>query len=434
MLDLFNGILQNKLAKASAILVVIQGLTLIVSMLGNILLAKIFPTVASYGEYTYYFTLITTFGYSAVLGLDMFLLKENTLLIKEQNWDKSAELKKKSIFLTLISSFILACLVITYKTHFFRLFTINYLLVGLGIVLSAYLVIITYILRSTGEIWKSNFWDQSGKVLIFYGFVFVLNYFFEFNEINVGIFSFLLALIVCILIIQFNVQSAENQNNKLHNSYTYQFLLKSGFYFFLFDIIGNFSLNMDVFLLEEISNNSFLGGFTFYKKLSVIPFMAISIVGTILQSKYVTMYLENNVSKTQSFILKSNRILVAISLFLVLAMFLTVNMLPIFNVDFFKYFSNYESYRYMLNILVIGELLCSVFGPNIQFMIMVDLEKQSIVIQLLHMIVYILLSLILFNFYGEVGYIYAYVSAKIVKNCLCWWIIKQKTQISFFIV
>jgi O-antigen/teichoic acid export membrane protein len=216
--------------------------------------------------------------------------------------------------------------------------------------------------------------------------------------------------------------------------FSYSILLRSGLPFFLFDLVGNIALNMDIFLIKYEAGDFYLGNYAFYKKLSLAPFMAIAIVGNVLQTKYIELQKNENQENLQSFIFKTNR-------YIFLASFLAVCMMLLAYVFFSKYnyyvktklFDLYEGYEYMLYILCLGELIFSAFGPNNYFMVMMGFEKKFVQFDLMFCGFVVVFGFVFKKVIGYDAFLYAYLVGRVLKNGLIWGYIKRKTGISFFV-
>ncbi|MFN8436763.1 MAG: hypothetical protein U0V72_03900 [Cytophagales bacterium] len=439
MRGVLKKIISNQLAKTSLFLLFLQIFTLIISTLGNFYIAKIYPSAAEFGEYNFYFSLITTFGYSAVFGMDAFILKENTYLIHQKKISNSKSLIYSSFRIVVIFSFFISVCLWLYFYITSKFYVLNISIVCLGVFIAALLSYFIYLLRSLGQISIATILDQNGKVWSFYLILIFLYCFLHFDhQLNIGILSFVLALSLCLLVAYFYWLKEKNQNYKHlevdSSLYTNSYLLKAGFWFFLFDLSGNFSLNIDVFIAEKFYSDTFLGYFSFYKKLSQLPFIAIMLLGSVYQNKYIQLYHDNDFKNLQKYIYATNRFIFGISLLgaiVFLVLFYKVEFIQIlFNQLFFKYMS----YSYLLLFLVLVELILSLFGPNILFMSMVNLEKESILICILHIIIFFVLCFIFKNFSGENSFLYSYIFSRVIKNFLSWKIIKSKLGINFFVI
>lgn len=427
MLSLITRVIENKLAKASLVLVIIQGITLVASFFGNILLAKVFHTAAGYGEFNYYFSIITTLGYSATFGLDTFIIKKNTELTLAGSNAVIYEVIRKSLIVTLCCSFTIATITYMGLSRFMTQCTHNHLLVFLGIIITGVLVIRSFSLRSIGELIYSNFFNQSAKTLIFYIVVLIVYTLWSFDYVNVGVLCFVVASIICFLSVEFLYHKYAEKTVLFSNSLSYKHLLISGLPFFIYDLLGNLSQNIDIFVVEYLSNDYLLGNYSFYKKLSLIPFLAISVVGSVLQTRYIELFNIDN-EALQRLIFKSNKLIVIFSLigciFIIMA----------YHLYFEQYFLQYAGFEYFMYVLCASEIICATFGPNTYFMLMLNMEKISVVINILFITLMVLLGVVFYEIVGVDAFLISYALCRIGKNVMTWFYIKKRTQISFFVL
>lgn len=433
MLNFISRIIENRFAKTSLILVVIQGLTLIVSFFGNVLLAGIYKNPAGFGEFNYYFSIITTLGYSVTFGMDTYILKKNTESHHHQDNSGIAEIVGKSLRITLLFAVGSAMVLLVVNTKFFTFFKLNDLYLALGIIFSGLLVMRSYTLRSFGELLYSNLFNNSIKTLMFYLFVVIVCALpFDF-DINIGVMAFVLATIACWLCIEFLLIRWNKSQVVSSNLLSYRYLLSIGAPFFMYDLVGNFAVNIDIFLIEFAGNEYLLGQYSFYKKLSMIPFMAIAIVGTVLQTRYLEVYQNQDRTILQKMVSKTNRWTFVFALLSCIGLIVCFSVMSR-QIHFFRdYFAQYYGYEHFLYILCAGEVLCSAFGPSNYFMLMLGLEKAAVVIDVFFVGLLVLLGLVLVYYIGYVGFGWAYVIARVLKNIFMWLYIKKKAQISFFI-
>ena len=433
MSSLITQLIKNKFAKASLVLVLIQAFTLIISFFGNILLAGIYKEPSGFGAFNYYFSLITTFGFSACFGLDTYLLKKNTELRISGDLGSISSLISKSYRITLISSMMLAIVVVGSITDLFTHASSIHLIVGLGIIFTAILVVRSYALRSLGELMFSNFFNQSGKTLLFYVFIVVFYLTQCHGSLNIGIISFIAATIVCWLCIEVKLYKRRLPYTVQHDGYTYKYLLAAGFPFFIYDVVGNIASNVDIFYIEKTVGHHFLGIYSFYKKISSVPFIALAVVGSVIQTQYLEVYKKHDTIKLQQMVFKTNRLLLGFSVLATISILLCYYVFST-NIEIFQSaFSKYRGYESCLYILCVGEVLASAFGPQNYFMLMLGYEKASIVIDIMFCIGIILLGWMFFHLWGYTGFASAYLICRIVKGCVIWLHIKRHSGISFFV-
>lgn len=433
MLGFITKIIENKFAKTSLVLVGIQGLTLVVSFFGNILLAGIYASPAGFGEFNYYFSIITTIGYSAAFGLDTYLLKKNTELSLLDDRKGIAELIRKSSLVTLAFSVIAALVICGLMSWGFTKLTSTHVYVAVGILFTGLLVVRSFSLRSLGELLYSNLFNQSAKTLIFYGFVLVIHLVFSALQANIGVVSFVYASIACWFCIEVLLLQKKWWQEGYSHQFQYISLIKLGFPFFVYDLIGNLAVNIDVFMIEKLSNHFFLGNYSFYKKLSYIPIMVIVVVGTVLQTKYLEMYERGDFKNLQRTIFNTNRMIFA---FAILASLFLIGMFYVFSKHipaFQSFFAQYLGFEHYLYLLCCSEVLCAAFGPNNYFMLMLGMERLSVVINIAFCLMMVVLCALLFYVCGNIGFLIAYMVCRLGKNLACWYFIEKRTGISFFI-
>lgn len=434
MSEIFKRLIGNKLAKASLVLIFIQVFTLFISFGGNIYLANIYDDPSGFGEFNYYFSLITTLGYSASFGLDTFLLKKNTELQLTNDHSSIKELLIKSLHVTIVFSLLVAIVLFLCISKLTTEINVIHIWVCFGVFFTALLTLRSCALRSLGGTVMGNFFSQSGKTWFFYIFVLLLSFVWLGLEFNLGVIAFVIATLCSWLGVEYFLLKKVDTKIAPGNNYTYLALLKLGFYFLLFDLVGNFSMNVDIFMIEKLSTNFYLGNYAFYKKLCMIPFMAVAVVGAVLQPKYIEMFHSEQKLELQSFVRKSNFFLFLFSVVVSICLIFLFFNLKHLHIVFAQFFHKYEQYQSYLWYFSAIEIVCALFGPNLLFMAMLGMEKVSVYLEGAFIVGLLFLSLLFVHLFGNEGFIISYGICKLLKNILAWFWIKKKTDISFFIV
>lgn len=171
-------------------------------------------------------------------------------------------------------------------------------------------------------------------------------------------------------------------------------------------LMGNISL----FMLEIFSTTSHVGIFSIAFKLAALVSLVLLVVNTILAPKFSELYWGRKYSELQSVMLNSVKIVYFFS-FLIIIFFVLFSetMLGLFGAEFI-------AGKYVLLILMLGELINAITGPVAIFLNMVGKQKVLRNISLIALLITLSLSLLLIPTYSMHGAAIALVVGMAFKN------------------
>ena len=246
-----------------------------------------------------------------------------------------------------------------------------------------------------GKIWQSNLVDQALSILITSVIVFIAWLYVE--ELSVNIIAICYAIGRLIVTISVGLFWIKNVNNKGPSKIILEDLLKKAKPLFIISIAGLVINSSDIVILGLFSDAKSIGLYVVAARIALLTSVLLQITNSAVSPKIAALYEEGSIKSLEVMIRKVSKGLFFIGSFVfLLFLFMGKWLLSFWGEEFV------EAYI-ILVILGIGQLVNLSTGPVGMILIMTGQEKIQRNISLSFMAIFLVLSLILSQFYGTIG-------------------------------
>lgn len=424
-----NASLSRYLVRGTAGTLFIQGISVLLMLLSNFILAKICGA-AEYGTFTYLFTCVTVGANIALLGFNTLLIRQVSVYKDKGRWNFLKGLMNLSSYSVLITSLLLGLIFISLFQSFdffsrignVYLFAIS--MIALPVVVM--MMLFQSILQGFQKVLSGQVPEKIIRPMVFILLMLVI-YFSRTGQIPVvtlvwiNILSFIVALV---WVAKSTDKAISPFIKQVTASYETAKWVKSTSYFFLLGAIQILNARSDILILGAWKGSSAAGVYNIAVRLSDFMTLSLLVINTVIAPSISNLYYSQQESKLQKTVTIGARAALFLSMPVLLVLILGGRWILGYLGDSFT-----SAYIPML-IITAAQFINVLSGSVGNILIMTGNEKSALISLLTGSIVTVILNILLIPSWGMNGTAAAVAAGIITWNVLMFFFVKTKTRIN----